>query len=193
MDAAGPRQWIAGVSLMICSAGFACTPSVEEWLAETTAVFRRHSDAFERCPVDEPAYNRVIADWLRRRPQAAPLTRLSLGRAIDFPWISGYLAERALDHRSWDSRRGKVRHGDLNGLAAAILSEEKLLSRLAAPFCDTPYLPVAVSVEKVLVGPANGTLAKPGSGRRLVPHDAQIWLRIERRGTASGAPPTECR
>lgn len=188
------RQSIVGVSLMIiCSAGSACTPSVEEWPAEATAVFRRHSDAFERCPVDEPAYHRVIADWLRRRPPAAPLTGLSLGRAIDFPWISSYLAERALDHRWWDTRRGKVRHGDLNGVAAAILSEEKLLARLAAPFCDTPHVPVAVSVEKVLVGPADGTLAKPGIGTRLVPHDAQIWLRIEHRGAASSAPPAECR
>lgn len=159
-------------------AAVACAPYVEEPSGEaTSAVFRRHTDDFRACRVAESTYDEVVARRLRDRPPTAPAwTGLALGRAVDFPWISQYLAESALRDARWDARRGKVRRGGINDFVASLLSERAFLARLAVPFADTPYVPVGVSVEKVLVGVAEDVL--PGTGRQRVPLDAQLWLNL---------------
>ena len=176
---------ILGLGLLLLSQfAFACTPYVEERPGATTAAFRRHTDDFQTCSVAESRYDEVVAGWLRNRPQAAPaLTSVSLGRAVNFPWISQYLAERALRDPLWDARRGKVRRGGINQFVVSLLSEKAFLARLAAPFADTPYVPVRVSVEKVLVGTASDVLPETKAGKLRVPFDAQLWLRLE--GTRS--------
>lgn len=160
-------------------AAVACAPYVEERNGgATSAVFRRHTDDFRVCRVDESTYDEVVARHLRDRPPTAPAwTALALGRAVDFPWISQYLAESALSDTRWDARRGKVRRGGINDFVASRLSERAFLARLAVPFADTPYVPVGVSVEKVRVGVAEDVL--PGTGRRRVPFDAQLGLNLQ--------------
>ena len=172
---------ILGLGLILLSNfALACTPYVEERAGATTAVFRRHTDDFQACPVAESRYDEVLAGWLRSRPQGAPaLTGVMLGRAVDFPWISQYLAQRALRDPLWNARRGKVRRGGINLFVASLLSEKAFLARLAVPFADTPYVPVRVSVEKVLLGTADDVLPETRVGKLRLPFDAQIWLSLE--------------
>jgi hypothetical protein len=132
--------------------------------------------------VDESSYHEVVNGWLWNRPAGAPaLSGLSLGRAVDFPWISRHLAASALKHRHWDARRGKARVGGLNQFVASVLSEEEFLARLAEPFAGTPYMPVRVSVEKVLVGKATTVSPDLQETMLLVPFDAQLWLHLRPR------------
>ena len=172
---------IIGMGLLLLSHfAVACTPYVEERAGASTVAFRRHPNDFQACPVAESRYDEVLAGWLRNRPLTAPaLTGVSLGRVVDFPWISQHLAERALRDPRWDARRGKVRRGGINLLVASLLSEKAFLARLAVPFADTPYVPVRVSVEKVLVGTADDVLPEKKAGKLRVPFDAQIWLTLE--------------
>jgi hypothetical protein len=180
-NALARRGAILGLGLFLLSDfAVACTPYVEERVGATTAAFRRHTEDFQACPVAESSYDDVMAGWLRNRPQTAPaLTGVSLGRAVDFPWISQHLAESALRDPLWDARRGKVRRGGINLFVGSLLSEKAFLARLAVPFADTPYVPVRVSVEKVLVGTADDVLPEMKAGKLRVPFDAQIWLSLE--------------
>lgn len=165
--------------LAMPSLAAACAPYVEERNGSVSASFRRHSNDLVSCQVTESSYDEVIRNWLRNRPSSAPpLSGLSLGRAVDFPWISRHLADKALKHPRWDVRRGKVRVGGLNQFVAAVLSEEEFLARLAEPFAGTPYMPVSVSVEKVLVGKATNVAPDLRSKELLVPFDAQLWLHL---------------
>jgi hypothetical protein len=154
-----------------------CEPYVENHRELETAALRPHSDAFRSCFIDEAAYARLIAAWLAARgADAPPLRGLGLGRAVNLPWISEHLARAALHEPRWDTARGRDRKGDINGLAAALLSQPAFLRRLDAPFAGSAWAVRAVSVEKVLVAKAQDIL--PGAGRGRVPFDAQVWLVI---------------
>lgn len=161
----------------------ACSPLVEASPAEDAAVFRPHSTAFLHCEVSEASYREVVGNWLRNRPAAAPRLRsLFLGRAMSFPWISRHLADAALHSAAWDARRGKARRsGSENGVVAGLLSSEAFRARLGAPLAGSSYVVRAVSVEKVLVGPAHALSSDPTAVRRRVPYDAMLWLQIGER------------
>lgn len=179
--AASARCLVAGgVLCLAVGIAHACAPHVEERAGVTTASLRRHTDDFSRCPVDESTYRQVIRDWLRQRPSGAPvLTGISLGRAIDLPWLARDLAEAAARHPQWDARRGRVRLGEINAFVAALLSDEAFLARLAVPFADAGYRPLRVTVEKVLVGRASEIFPEMAGGTRRLPVDAQLWLVVQ--------------
>lgn len=175
----------------------ACAPFIEEQPAWETAALRPHTDAFMECPVSEERYQQVIKQWLdtRTKAQAAPRS-LGLGRAIDLPWISRYLAQAALASPAWDTRRGHGKQGNDNAVVGALLSAPEFLARLQAPFDGSGYRVKAVPVEKVLVGPAetyfapdtptdtSPTVGKGQRSRLRVPFDAQLWLILQREDPA---------
>lgn len=157
-----------------------CAPRVEAHADGATAALRPHDSDLVRCTLDEPGYRRTVAAWLAQRPAAAPPLRgMSLGRAVNLPWVSQHLARAALADPRWDAARGRPRQGDINALAAAILSAPDLRERLDAPLAGTPWTVRAVSVEKVLVARTQDVL--PGAGKGRIPYDAQLWLVIDRR------------
>ncbi|ACV34579.1 hypothetical protein [Accumulibacter sp.] len=176
------RAMTAAWLLALPCVATACSPHVEAQPDGDSASLRQHTDAFTRCEMTESSYREVVGKWLRQRPTSAPPLRgLSLGRAFDYPWISHHLAEVALRHPQWAASRGKARSGGPNQWVASVLSEPAFLARLAVPFTDTPYAPVAVSVEKVLVGSAQDVAPELNAGKLLVPFDAQVWLHVETR------------
>lgn len=176
-----------------------CTPHVRTSADGTTASLRPHHTDLLACQIDEPAYQRVIQDWLATRDDAAPLHGISLGRVANLPWLSAALATAALQHPRWNARRGRVRHGDINAFVAALLSDPAMRERLQAPFSDTGWRVTGVSVEKVLVLPARevfpetegsnasaggantGGTSTGGNRGAKVPFDAQLWLHLEHR------------
>ncbi len=132
------------------------------------------------CEVAESSYREVISNWLSTRSASAPPLRgLYLGRALTFPWISRHLAEAALRDPQWDARRGKARSGGPNQWVSSTLSGPTFLARIAAPFAGTPYTPVGISVEKVLVGRAQEMAPELNAGKQLLPFDAQLWLHLD--------------
>lgn len=160
----------------------ACLPYIQEQTAWRSATFRPHTDAFRPCPVAEDTYRRVVGEWLRLRPPAGePPNSLGLGRLVDYPWLSRHLAQASLKRRDWNARTGRARGSDINRVVADILSAPEPLARLQQAFAGSGYTVVAVTVEKVLVGPAREVLGEPGLSRARVPYDAMIWLRLEYR------------
>lgn len=158
---------------------FACTPFIEEHPTGASASFRPHTSAFENCEVSEPTYRQVVSEWLRTRPAgAAPVSSLSLGRAVAFPWLSRYIADAALQSPGWAERVVRARSGERDKLAAAILLDAALRQRLAVPFEGTQYVVLSVSFEKVLYGRADEYSSDKRAGAVRVPFDAQLWLRL---------------
>ncbi|HEX9180206.1 MAG TPA: hypothetical protein VF859_07415 [Burkholderiales bacterium] len=185
---AGPGWSISGLALVAlwllaapCLAA-ECSPHVTERPASGEATFRPHTTAFEACEVAEDAYRQVVANWLRERPtDAPPLTGLSLGRAVSFPWIARHIADSALGSPGWDARGGKARGVGINNLVSGLLSEPAFLRRLGAPFEGSGYAIAGVRVEKVLVGKASEFTSSENSKNLRVPFDAQVWIHLSRR------------
>jgi hypothetical protein len=106
---------------------------------------------------------------------------LSIGRLIDFPWLSQYLATTANRDRGWDSKKGKPVAMDINKYVSQLLFGRELIEQIEAPFTKGGYRIVSVSVEKVLVGGFREVplyQGKMSSGK--VPYDAQVWFRLEK-------------
>jgi len=152
---------------------------VEEHPSGASASLRAHVTAFENCTIDEAAYRRVVAEWVRTRSGASNgISSLSLGRAVTYPWLSRHIADSALAAPRWASRISEARPGEREKLAAAVFVDPALLQRLAAPLEGTPYVVVRVSFEKVLFGRADAHSSNSHAGSVLVPFDAQLWLRL---------------
>jgi hypothetical protein len=157
----------------------ACAPYIEEHPASPSASFRPHPAAFEHCEVSEATYQRVVAEWLRTRPaDSPPISSLSLGRAVTFPWISRHVADAALQSPGWGARISRAKAGEREKLARPALLDPVLLKRLAVPFEGTPYRVEHLSYEKVLFGNAGEHSSNKAAGAVKVPFDAQLWLRL---------------
>jgi hypothetical protein len=170
--------WFAVVCLM-ASPALACAPHIEERPTESTASFRPHTTAFERCEVDEATYVRVLGEWLHARAADAPeLRSISLGRAVNFPWISRYMADSALQSPGWAASASRAKMVERSRLAAKVLNDPLFLQRLDAPFEGTRYTITAISFEKVLFGAAAEYSSSKEAGKVPVPFDAQLWLRL---------------
>lgn len=110
-------------------------------------------------------------------------TSLSIGRMIDYPWISRYLAETAHRDRAWNAGRGKPRSMDVNRYVAGLLSGPEIAGPVGAALARGGYRVVGVTVEKVLVGKIGEVPLYDGPALRgRVPYDAQVWFRIEKDG-----------
>lgn len=166
------------VLLLALSPALACTPFIEDAPQQATAVFRKHTDAFAECPVSEASYRQFIRQWLETRPtDLPPLSGLSLGRAVDFPWLSRLIADTALRVPAWQSLISATPRGRLDALAARIFENAELRARLAIPFAGSGYTLIGLSYEKVLYGKARD-YATDRKDNTLVPFDAQLWLRL---------------
>ena len=143
-----------------------CRPYVEEHASGTSVSVRPHATSLQRCTLDELAYRRVLGEWLRSRAPSLPaVTSISLGRAVDHPWIADWLSGVAMRDAAWATKAARARGAQRDRLVAEILNDPVMLQRLAVPFERSRYRVVGVTYEKVLW--------KAGA-----PIDAQVWLRI---------------
>jgi hypothetical protein len=106
---------------------------------------------------------------------------LSIGRLIDYPWLSQYLATTAYRDHGWDSKKGKPVAMDINKYVSQLLFRKELMAQIEMVFEKGGYRVVGMNVEKVLVGGFREVPFYQGEmhpGR--VPYDAQVWFRLER-------------
>jgi len=157
----------------------ACAPFIEVQRSGVSATLRPHATDFEACPVDEATYGRLVAQWLAERPgSTAARVSLSLGRAVNLPWISRHIADAALQSPGWAERMAQAAVAERHRLAEPIFRDPLLLARLAAPFEGTPYRVLGLGHEKPLFGRADAHATRTEAGAVLVPFDAQLWLRL---------------
>ena len=156
-----------------------CRPHIEENPAWGTIRLRTHDNAFLDCPVSEATFEATVHAWASGwLPGAFAPTSFSLGRAIDYPWLTVLIARGALESENWDASAGRPRAGGVNAFVAALLSNEALLARVNRTLSVSGYRAVGASVEKVLVDDAATVLGDPALRGRRVPFDAQVWFTL---------------
>lgn len=106
---------------------------------------------------------------------------LSIGRLIDYPWLSRSLAEKAYSDPTWNKRKGRPQKLDLYKYVCNFLFEDQIATDIGEAL-GGGYRVVSVMVEKVLVGsfrkvPGYEKDLRPGK----MPFDGQVWFRLEKR------------
>jgi hypothetical protein len=104
--------------------------------------------------------------------------RVSLGRIVEYPWLSSLLAREASSSRHWDAAAGRPVRGTENQWVARMLLA---MPEFTALF-DSWQI-AGVSVEKVLIKPAAQLPLAAGAplppDARL-PYDAILWVTLKR-------------
>jgi hypothetical protein len=107
-------------------------------------------------------------------------TSLYIGRLIDYPWLSQYLANAAHKDGKWNAKNGRSVAFNANQYVAGVLSHKEVLAQFDTMVAKSGYRIAGVSVEKVLVGGLGEVPQYSGdiaAGR--FPYDAQVWFRLE--------------
>jgi hypothetical protein len=107
---------------------------------------------------------------------------LYIGRLIDYPWLSQYLATAAYRDTQWDKKRGKPIALDINKYVANILSRKEITVQIEEAFAGSGYRVISTTVEKVLIGDFRSVPLYEGEmAPEKVPYDAQVWFRLEKK------------
>ena len=129
------------------------------------------------CPIGYSSTHAALRALLAHTGDAAE-ARVSLGRIVEYPWLSSLLAREASVSRNWDVRTGRPTTGHENQWVARML---RAMPEFTALF-DSWQI-AGVSVEKVLVKPAAQLPLAAGAplpaGARL-PYDAILWVTLKR-------------
>jgi hypothetical protein len=107
---------------------------------------------------------------------------LYIGRLIDYPWLSQYLATIAYRDTQWDKKRGKPIALDINKYVSNILSRKEITVQIEEVFAGSGYRVISTTVEKVLIGDFRSVPLYEGEilpGK--MPYDAQVWFRLEKK------------
>ena len=150
-----------------------------------TLRLRVHHPTHKSCDVDKESMLSVL-DAVFSIPDSPVATgnysSLSMGRLVDYPWLSRYLVDVARGDRKWDSKKGKPAGMDINKYVSLLLFTKDLMDPIEAVLAKGNYKIISVTVEKVLVGSFREIPSYQGSGfPGKVPYDAQVWLRLEKR------------
>ncbi len=109
-------------------------------------------------------------------------TSLFMGRLIEYPWLSQYLALSAYRDPRWDKKKGKPVSMGLHKYVQEILVRSEVTAQFDEILHNSGYRVAAVTVEKVGVGgfedvPLYGGQKLPGK----IPCDALVWLILAKR------------
>lgn len=170
-----------GTQSVFSSQAGECTLSLEA--ASQTLRLRVQHPRHQSCPITVQDMQAMLTAAMAEIPKSAGnshYTSLALGRLIDYPWLSSYLAQTALQDRQWNKQKGKSLSGDINAYVARILSSAEVLRQFQPALGRSGYQVTAVSVEKVLVGGVENVPFYPGKkAHGHIPFDAQVRLRLQ--------------
>ncbi len=161
-----------------------CVLGVEENDQWQSLRLRAHHPRGRNCHIDRDSMLSVLGEAFLKTglsKLAGSRPSLSIGRLIDYPWLSQYLASTAFRDKAWDAKKGKPVAMDINRYVAQLLSRRELLAQLEEVVAKGGYRIIGVSVEKVLVAgfrevPLYQGAMEPG----LFPYDAIVWFRLEK-------------
>ena len=150
-----------------------CKPVISADKDRNVIFVRPHENAFRICTLTQSRLQGLISGFLKEpENQQADFRSIYIGRLVDHPWLSHYLAVHALAHAGWDRDKGQPRSGYINQLVRDILSAPELISQIQEPFAGSGYTVSGASVEKVLVTKANEIDWLDIHEPVLVPYDA---------------------
>ena len=170
--------------VIVASTAGECELSVEandKWRTlRLRALHPRHSG----CHIDRESMLSILGAAFSKTGSPKPegsYSSLYIGRLIDYPWMSQYLANAAHGDRGWSSGKGKPVAMDINKYVSGLLSAKELMEPIEAVLAKGGYRVAGVTVEKVLVGGFREVPLYQGKMfRGRVPYDAQVWLRLEK-------------
>ena len=118
---------------------------------------------------------------LARAQDTTAYASIFLGRIIEYPWISRFLADTAATDPGWDSDKGKPGDGHENTYVAAILFHDSIIAPVNDRLARICYKVSGVSVEKVLVSRGKQGHAPPWiDPNHRVPYDALLWFTLKK-------------
>jgi hypothetical protein len=178
------------ISFLLVSCGLVATAATSAFVARECAVGLEYGGKTPipsmrlrpACRLGLESTRAALAALLDGAPTdtaVATSASIYLGRIEEYPWLSAALAQAAQRSPQWNARRGRMREGNgrINRFVASLLMADANVQSLLPGWRLN-----AVSIEKVLIGPAERSL--PGSGLRgKLPFDAMCWLRFQRDGT----------
>ncbi len=169
--------------IIVSSKAGECDLTVESNEKWHTLRLRAHHPKYKGCHIDKDSMVSVLSAAFSKNDSPkldGSYSSLSIGRLIDYPWLSQYLATTAYRDHKWDSKKGKPAAMDINKFVSQVLFRKELMVQIETVFEKSGYRIVGVTVEKVLVGGFREVPFYQGKmhpGR--VPYDAQVWFRLE--------------
>jgi len=158
-----------------------CRPVVEINPQWQVMRIRSHENAFLSCTVSQDKFNELITTaFTDPESNKTDFKSLFIGRLVEYPWLSRYLAMQALQHEDWDSEKGRYLGENINAFVAGILSSPEILNQIREPFSGTDYIVARASVEKVLIGKANEIEWLEINANVLVPYDVMVHFILEK-------------
>jgi hypothetical protein len=138
----------------------------------------------EECPIEKASMLSALKSAFTKADSPkleGVYSSLYIGRLIDYPWLSQYLADSALKDPAWDKKRGKPNKLDINKYVKDILSRKEVAAEIDKALETSGHRVIAATVEKVLVGglrevPLYQGKMAPGK----VPYDAMAWFRLKK-------------
>jgi len=161
-----------------------CDLTVESNDKWHTLRLRAHHPTYEGCRIDKASMVSVLSAAFSKdvSPKLeGSYSSLSIGRLIDYPWLSQHLAETAYRDPGWNSKKGKPVATGINQYVSQLLFRKEWMAPIETVFAKGGYRVAGVTVEKVLVGGFREVPFYQGErhpGR--VPYDAQGWLKLEK-------------
>ena len=173
--------------VIVSSKAGECDLTVESNERWHTLRLRAHHPNHKGCHIDKDSMLSILNAAFSRdvSPKLdGSYSSLSIGRLIDYPWLSQYLATTAYLDRGWDSKQGKPIAMGINKYASQLLFRKELMAQIESVFEKGIYRVAGVTVEKVLVGGFREVPLYQGKMfQGKVPYDAQVWFRLETRRT----------
>jgi hypothetical protein len=159
-----------------------CSLTVEANVQWHTLRLRAHHPDGRNCLIDRDSMLSVLSKAFSETGLLkfeGGFTSLSIGRLIDYPWLSQYLAVTAHKDRKWNAKKGKPVALDINRYVSGVLSQKQVLTQIETIVAKSGYRVEGVSVEKVLVGGLSEVPQYSGDVETgLFPYDAQVWFRL---------------
>lgn len=161
-----------------------CTLSMGTIAKDHTLMLRAYHPQGKACYIDQESMF-VVLDAAFSKDELRKLeggyTSLYIGRLIDYPWLSQYLADAAKSDKEWDAKKGKPLVMGINQYVSKLLSKKELLTQIEVFSLKGGYKVSGASVEKVLVGGFREVPLYQGSMKSdKVPYDAMVWFKLEK-------------
>jgi hypothetical protein len=128
------------------------------------------------CPIGPSSTHAALRALLAHADAAE--ARLSLGRIVEYPWLSSLLAREASVARGWDAKAGRPLKGHENQWVAQML---RAMPEFTVLF--DKWQIAGVSVEKVLIKPAAQLSLPAGApvpADARLPYDAILFVTLRR-------------
>jgi hypothetical protein len=175
---------LLALSVPPARAAATCDPHHE---IESASSMRLRADGCElTLPETAAAIEALLTEAWGGKRMPVDRASLSLGRIVEYPWLSKALAEAAMKSPVWEPKQGRGRRSSDNAAVASLVDTRRLLMPLAPTLARFGAKARAGSVEKVLVGKVGDTAElAPLAGQKLaegkkLPFDAILWVRLEK-------------